>query len=133
MIYSNYNLLMSILFLPFLLLVGCQQYLEQDPPIPRGVEAHADNEQVTLFWQHDTSSILAGYNVYRSTESFTNVAGLTPVNRGTLITDTTYTDTTVDNGTTYYYRVTSEDSLETESQLSLEVEVTPFPSPPDRP
>lgn len=133
MIYSNHTEWIPILFIPLLIFIGCQNHLEQDPPIPRGLEAISENEQVRLFWQSDTTSILAGFNLYRSTERFTNVAGMTPINRGTLITDTTYTDTTVENGTTYYYRLTSEDTLQNESQVSLEVEVTPFPDPPDRP
>jgi fibronectin type 3 domain-containing protein len=46
---------------------------------------------------------VSGYNVYRST---TPGGGYTKLNTS-LITETSYQDTGLDNGTTYYYVVTS--------------------------
>jgi fibronectin type 3 domain-containing protein len=79
--------------------------------------------QVTLNWTASTSKTVIGYNVYRGTlpggESLlqSSVAG------------TTFTDTTVAAGTTYYYVVTAVDPGNLESVNSNEVSVT-IPLPP---
>ena len=49
------------------------------------------------------------------------------------IAETSFADTTVQNGTKYYYRVTSVNPNGAESASSGEVEKTPFSDPPDRP
>jgi fibronectin type 3 domain-containing protein len=49
------------------------------------------------------------------------------------VAETSYADTTAENGTKYYYRVTSVNPSGAESDASSEVEKTPFSSPPDRP
>jgi hypothetical protein len=49
---------------------------------------------------------VAGYNLYRSTST----DGPYEQVNTSLITDTTYTDTTGETGTTYYYRVRSVDT-----------------------
>jgi hypothetical protein len=49
---------------------------------------------------------VAGYNLYRATST----DGTYEQVNTSLITDTTYTDTTGETGTTYYYRVRSVDS-----------------------
>ena len=69
------------------------------PPAPTGLTATAGNAQVTLSW---TGSIgAASYNVYRGTSS--GGESITPIASG--ITETSYTDTGLTNGTTYYYKV----------------------------
>lgn len=68
---------------------------------------------VTLDWNASTSSV-SGYNVYRST---TNGSGYKKVNGG-LVGSTSYTDTTVQNGTTYYYVTTAVDGSGNESSYS---------------
>ena len=70
----------------------------------------------TLHWAASTS-LVAGYNAYRATEfggSYTKL-------NAALITDTTYTDSTVQAGHTYYYVVTAVDSAAIESVYSNQV------------
>jgi hypothetical protein len=77
------------------------------------------SHSVTLTWTASTSTV-AGYNVYRSTVSggpYTKL-NLTPV------AATTYTDTTVQSGMTYFFVVTSVDSSGVESANSTEVSAT---------
>jgi HYDIN/CFA65/VesB-like, Ig-like domain/Cep192 domain 4/Immunoglobulin domain/Immunoglobulin I-set domain len=78
---------------------------------------------VTLSWTASTSRV-SGYNVYRSTVSG---GPYTKVNTS-VIAATTYDDTTVQAGQTYFYVVTSIDSNSVESAYSNEVTVT-VPTP----
>jgi fibronectin type 3 domain-containing protein len=71
---------------------------------------------VTLNWTASTSTV-SGYNVYRSTVSGGPYTKL----NSTPIAATTYVDTTVQSGQTYYYVVTSVDSSGVESTDSSEV------------
>jgi len=73
------------------------------PTAPTTLTAAAGNEQVALNWSASTGA--TSYNVKRSTTSggtFTTIA--------TGVTGTTYTDTGLTNGTTYYYVVTAVNS-----------------------
>jgi Bacterial Ig domain/Carboxypeptidase regulatory-like domain len=74
---------------------------------------------VTLNWAASTSKV-SGYNVYRSTLSGSGYVKL----NGALIAGTTYTDTTVQGATTYFYVTTSVDSSNTESAQSNQATVT---------
>jgi len=69
------------------------------PPAPSGLNAVAGNGQVSLSWSASPGT--ASYNIYRGTsaggESATAIA--------TGITATTYVNTGLSNGTTYYYKV----------------------------
>ena len=60
---------------------------------------------------------MTGYNVYRST---TSGSGFAKIN-SSLISPLAYTDSTVANGTTYYYVTTSVDSTGLESVFSNQV------------
>ena len=71
---------------------------------------------VALSWTESSSSI-SGYNVYRSTTSGT---GYTQVN-SSLLTSPAYTDTSVSNGQTYYYVVTSVNTSNVQSAYSAQV------------
>ncbi len=71
---------------------------------------------VALSWNASTSTV-AGYNVYRSTVSG---SGYTKVN-ASLVVGLTYTDSTVQSGTTYYYVTTAVDSTGMESTYSNQV------------
>ena len=71
---------------------------------------------VVLTWTASTSTV-AGYNVYRGT---TSGGPYTKIN-SSLITTLAYTDSTVQNGTTYYYVATAVDSSGGESVNSKEV------------
>jgi len=77
------------------------------------------SHSVTLTWTASTSAV-SGYNVYRSTVSG---GPYTKVN-SSLIAATTYTDSTVQASTAYFYVVTSVDSSNVESANSTEVSVT---------
>ena len=74
---------------------------------------------VLLSWDASTSTV-AGYNVYRSTVSG---SGFTKLNLS-LITTLTYTDTTVQNGTTYFYVAMAVDSSGNESVGSTQASAT---------
>ena len=74
---------------------------------------------VVLSWDASTSTVV-GYNVYRSTVS---ESGFTKLNLS-LITALTYTDTTVQNGTTYFYVATAVDSSGDESVDSTQASAT---------
>lgn len=91
------------------------------PAAPTGLTAAGGNAQAALSWT--ASSGATSYNVYRGTsaggESGTAIASG--------ITTTSYTDTGLTNGTTYYYKVTAVNSVGT-SGLSNEASATPAAS-----
>jgi N-acetylneuraminic acid mutarotase/fibronectin type 3 domain-containing protein len=102
------------------------------PDAPQGLAAAAGDGQVVLSWQ--ASAGASGYNVYRSDSP--NVT-LDADNRqnATLVQTTTFTDTNVENGVTYYYIVTAVGEGG-ESAASEVVEATPLEGavpPPDAP
>jgi hypothetical protein len=71
---------------------------------------------VALTWNASTSTV-SGYNVYRSTVSG---SGYTKLN-SSLVSGLAYTDSTVQNGLTYYYVTTAVDASRNESVNSNEV------------
>lgn len=88
------------------------------PPIPNGLIATSGNDQVTLTWSAVTGA--TGYNVKRSTTAggpYTTVASN--------VYGSPYTDTTVTNGTKYYYVVTALNAGG-ESGNSNEASATPM-------
>jgi hypothetical protein len=72
------------------------------PSAPAGLAANASDGQVSLSWSASVAA--TGYNIKRSTSSGAEV---TIASAGT----TSYTDTTVANGTTYYYEVSATNSV----------------------
>jgi len=79
---------------------------------------------VDLSWTGSTSSDVAGYYVYRST---TSGGGYARVN-SSADAATTFTDSTVNSGVTYYYVVTAVDSSGDESAYSNQsTAVIPIP------
>jgi hypothetical protein len=72
-----------------------------------------------LSWAADTS-VVVGYNSYSSTVSGGPYVKL----NSTLIPTTTYSDTTVQSGKTYYYVVTAVDSNNVESAFSNQTSAT---------
>ena len=97
------------------------------PATPTDLAASTGDEQVTLTWSLNTESDLSYYKIYRNTTS-----GFTPISSDFIASvnhpDTTYTDTGLANGTTYYYRITAVDASENESGYSREASATPAPS-----
>ena len=69
------------------------------PAAPTGLKAVAGNAQVALSWTASSGAV--SYNVYRGTAA--GAEGASPIATG--ITKTTYTNTGLTNGTTYYYKV----------------------------
>lgn len=103
------------------------------PSPPSGITAEVSGNEVDLSWNASSGDNVAGYNVYRSTSSFSDIAQATKLNNQ-LVTETSYTDASVSRGTTYYYRLTAVDNEGNESDLSEQVSATPQdvspPAPP---
>jgi hypothetical protein len=78
---------------------------------------------VSLAWTASTSTV-AGYNVYRGTQS----GGPYAIINGSTDTSTTYTDSSVQGGHTYYYVVTAVDGSGNESVNSNQAQAM-VPSP----
>jgi len=78
---------------------------------------------VSLSWAASTSTVV-GYNVYRGTQS----GGPYAVLNSAADASTTYTDSTVQAGQTYYYVVTAVDGSGNESVNSNQAQaVVPTP------
>jgi fibronectin type 3 domain-containing protein len=75
------------------------------PGAPSGLSAIAARQQVSLSW--NATGIATSYNIYRGTTS--NGESGTPIRTG--VTGSTFTDTGLSSGTTYYYKVTAVDAI----------------------
>jgi hypothetical protein len=84
-----------------------------------GVGVQQDTHPVTLTWDAPAPAV-SGYNVYRATVSGGPYMKLT----ASLNATTTFADTTVQPGETYYYVATAVDSSGVESSYSNEVSAT---------
>ena len=96
------------------------------PSSPQGVTATAGNTTVQLSWTPPTStggSPITSYNIYRGTAS--NGEASTPIASNPT---TSYTDTTLTNGTTYYYKITALNNIGA-SAPSAETSATPQAAP----
>jgi hypothetical protein len=94
-----------------------------DPPVaPTGLAATAGNNMVSLNWNDNSESDLDGYNIYRST---TQGSGYGKLNVA-LLSTSDYVDSTVNNGTPYYYVVTAVDANGHESGNSSEAGAIPW-------
>ncbi len=93
------------------------------PSAPTGLTATAGIAAVSLNWTAVSGAV--SYNVYRATSSGP-LSTKTRITTG--ITTVSYTDTGLTNGTTYYYQVTTANSLY-ESAGSNEVSATPTSTP----
>jgi hypothetical protein len=82
-----------------------------------GTGVQTATHTVLLSWNASTSTV-SGYNVYRSTTSGTGYARI----NSSLLTTSTYTDSAVQNGTTYYYVTTAVDASGDESTNSNEAQ-----------
>jgi fibronectin type 3 domain-containing protein len=91
------------------------------PAAPQNLSAVASNEQVSLSWDANAETDLAGYNVYRGISAGGPYTKL----NATLVTDASYSDTGLTNGITYYYVVTAVDTSTNESSYSTVVSATP--------
>ena len=100
--------------------------VDKEPPArPRGVRAITGDGQVFIEWYGNEEYDLRGYIIYRSLNEIKDYVEIARVNSKV----TSYLDTNVVNGTTYYYAVTAYDFDGNESDLSPEiVEDTPRPA-----
>ncbi len=89
------------------------------PAAPTGLNAAAGDTQAMLTWSAPSGPV-AGYNLYRATAS--GAEGGTPYKTG--IGGTSFTDTGLTDGTTYYYKVAAVNSVGT-SALSAEASAKP--------
>ncbi len=96
------------------------------PAAPTGIGAAAGDGQATVTWNAVTGA--SSYNIYFATSPGVTTAG------GTKITGVAspYVHTGRQNGTTYYYKVTAQNTGG-ESPLSVEASVTPQVSVPGAP
>ena len=88
------------------------------PSAPTGLTASAGNSQVSLNWT--SSSGATSYDIFRGTAA--GGESTTPIATG--VTSTSYTDTGLTNGDTYYYRVEAVDNAGA-STYSNEVSALP--------
>ena len=91
------------------------------PAAPTNLAAVPGDNQISLDWDDNTESDLAGYNIYRS---LTHSSGYTRINQS-LLMDSNYVDTSVTNCITYYYVVAAEDTFGYKSAYSDEVSANP--------
>jgi hypothetical protein len=82
------------------------------------VQASAEHV-VSLKWNASTSKDIAGYNVYRGPDG----VKWTKINAG-LVAATDYDDSSVSNGSTYYYSATTVNTSGEESKKTASVKVT---------
>ncbi|UCG70581.1 MAG: fibronectin type III domain-containing protein [Thermoplasmata archaeon] len=84
------------------------------PAVPTGLEVQLvpAGEALKLVWTANTETDLAGYNIYRSTSE---TGAFEKINTD-LVTDTTYTDSGLTNGNTYYYKITAVDDAPTPNE-----------------
>jgi hypothetical protein len=93
----------------------------QGPLAPAGLTASAGDAMVSLDWNDNSESDLSGYNVYRSTMS-----GRGYTLKGSVLAgNSAYADTSVTNGTSYYYVVTAFNAGGSESPYSNEASARP--------
>ena len=94
------------------------------PLAPINVTATPGNNQVSLSWSAASDAL--AYNLYRSTLEGNEAL----YEQG--VTGTTYSDSNVTDGITYYYEVSAANGVG-ESNLSQEVSATPLPPLPSAP
>lgn len=124
--FSRFHSFVFLFFLFMLAVDGCSggsnsgssTTPDSVPSVPTSVTATAGNGQIVLSWA--TGSGATSYSIYRATTSKSE--GSTAYQSG--ITGTSYTDTGLTNGTTYYYTVAAVNSAGISAQ-STEASATP--------
>lgn len=100
-----------------MLIFGC---VGAGPQPPTQVSAKAVAGGIQISWQPSPSTNVAGYNVYRSTTTGTLGSKM----NSALVTSSTYTDTSVNNGVTYYYTVRAVDTSGNEDSNTNQASAT---------
>jgi fibronectin type 3 domain-containing protein len=102
------------------LLSGCAGVSASSKSSPQPPSQTASGPySVDLSWNPSNSAVI-GYNLYRGTVSGGPYARVNP----SVLSGTTYTDSTIQSGTTYYYVSTSINSDSEESSYSNEASAT---------
>ena len=96
------------------------------PNAPLGLSGTSGDTEVTLHWNTVTASDLQAYRVYRATS--TSIEDISSRNPVSSLSDTSFTDTGLTNGTEYSYVVTAVDDAGNESTPSDAVEKIPAAS-----
>jgi pectin methylesterase-like acyl-CoA thioesterase len=99
------------------------------PDAPAGIAAEPGDSKVDLTWTANGEDDLAGYNLYRSTNSTVATTATNKLNTGGLLTGTSYTDKAAANGTAYGYVLTAVDKAGNESVASTTTTATPVGVP----
>ena len=87
------------------------------PSSPRNIRSRASEGYIAIFWDKPADTDVAGYNISRRTAATDFVA----IGQ---IAASPYADASVEDGTTYYYRVTAIDGSGNESEWSAETSET---------
>jgi hypothetical protein len=92
-------------------------------------DAYAADGQVTVFWDEFWAEVnVDGYNIYRSETADEDFVQL----NSEIITETSYTDLDVENGTTYYYKLKATKDEGYETPFSDVYDATPIGFPLDQ-
>ncbi len=100
------------------------------PSAPTGLSAIGNNGYVALDWNNSSDVDFMEYLVFRGTSSGFTANDASQINT-TQVTASAYTDTSVTEGTTYYYTVKTVDTSGNESSVSSERSATPTGSTED--
>jgi len=103
----------------------------EPPSVPVGLDVVQQDANAALSWRASTRA--ESYNVYRASGDATPDGSGTPVNGDTPVSGTSFTDTSVEAGTIYAYRVTAIGEGGEESNPSAIVRLRVFAEPPPRP
>lgn len=96
------------------------QYTNHSPSPPTSLTTQAGDGTVILSWVAATVGDLDHYDVWRSTDN------VTFVHLGDAATSTSYTDSGLTNGTTYYYKVRTVDTEGFSGSFTSVVSATPI-------
>ncbi|MBN2289303.1 MAG: hypothetical protein JXQ83_08220, partial [Candidatus Glassbacteria bacterium] len=82
------------------------------PVLPvNNLSAESRQNQVILKWRFDDlNNNFSHYNIYKSTEEFTGIDGMSPYSSINSLTTATFQDNYVEAGVKYYYAVTTNDA-----------------------
>jgi fibronectin type 3 domain-containing protein len=102
-----------------LLLTSCGVHRPSSPATSTTPGTGASQHEIDLQWAASPSHV-AGYHVYRASQHDGPYSLISPA----LVTGTTYTDSQVAAGDTFYYVVTAVDGNGAESDYSPEAQAT---------
>jgi len=91
------------------------------PDVPKNLATACGDKQVTLTWNPNTESDMFRYFLFRDITESGMGTGIKTLNSNF----TSFTDTTVENEVTYYYRIAAGDSSDNRSKKSEAVCATP--------